>query len=330
MDEQNTCPVCGEKAAFAPYAGGHYELNCARCGRFSISKLACDFFPTDKHYNRANLSGWIRENQECLLFPEDLKRLAQLPTPAVADKGDKLLRWMAKAYPKAGAKIEVLCKPLASHIKQHLPDLYELQLLKQPFFKPELFSFSWSQDHEELLYILVKYLEKEMQYIEDIGAAVFRITPKGWSHIDSLRQGNPQSQIGFIAMWFDKSVDSVHSAIEIAIQNAGYVPLRIDRKEHNNKIDDEIVAGIRRSKFLVADFTGHRGGVYFETGFATGLGLPVIWLCRKDELEKTHFDARQYNFIVWEADKLAELSKALQNRIEATIGRGPLTGNAVT
>jgi nucleoside 2-deoxyribosyltransferase len=91
-----------------------------------------------------------------------------------------------------------------------------------------------------------------------------------------------------------------------------------------DKIDDEIVAGIRRSRFLVADFTGHRGGVYFEAGLATGLGLPVIWLCRKDELEKTHFDTRQYNFIVWESDKLDELSTALKNRIEATIGRGTL------
>jgi hypothetical protein len=63
---------------------------------------------------------------------------------------------------------------------------------------------------------------------------------------------------------------------------------------------------------------------------ATGLGLPVIWLCRKDELEKVHFDARQYNFIVWEDDKLDELSKALQNRIEATIGRGPLAEKVQT
>ena len=39
---------------------------------------------------------------------------------------------------------------------------------------------------------------------------------------------------------------------------------------------------IRKSKFLIADFTGQRGGVYYEAGFAYGLGLPVIWTCRKD------------------------------------------------
>jgi nucleoside 2-deoxyribosyltransferase len=111
-----------------------------------------------------------------------------------------------------------------------------------------------------------------------------------------LNQTNAQSNVGFIAMWFDKSVDETHAAMEAAIRNTGHDPLRIDRKEHNNKIDDEIVAAIRRCKFVVADFTGHRGGVYFEAGFAMGLGLPVIWLCQKDELEKIHFDTRQYNF----------------------------------
>jgi nucleoside 2-deoxyribosyltransferase len=180
----------------------------------------------------------------------------------------------------------------------------------------------------ELGFLIYEYLVAEKNFVSQIEGSNLKITPRGWSQIDSLRQGNPQSKIGFIAMWFDKSIDPAHAAIEAGIRSSGYEPLRIDRKEHNNKIDDEIVAGIRRSKFLVADFTGHRGGVYFETGFATGLGLQVIWLCRQDELEKTHFDTRQYNFIVWEAGKLDDLSKALQIRIEATIGRGPLAEKA--
>lgn len=48
--------------------------------------------------------------------------------------------------------------------------------------------------------------------------------------------------------------------------------MMIGSKEHSNKIDDEIIGEIRRSAFIVADFTGHRGGVYFEAGFAMGLG----------------------------------------------------------
>jgi len=286
--------------------------------------------PHSKGLDKANLSGWIREHQGCKIFQKDLSWLAQLRTPSVAEKGDKLLRWMAKAYPKAGSEIGVLQNPLAPHVKSHLPDLCKLQLIKQPFFKPEIFAFGWAQDHEELLYILVEYLEKEMQYIEDIGAAVFRITPKGWSRIGSLEQANIQSNVGFIAMWIDDSMSEAWKAIDQGIRTAGYDALRIDQKQHNNEITDEIIAEIRKSRFLVVDLTDHRNGVYFEAGFAKGLGLPVIWLCRRDELDKAHFDTRQYNFIVWEADKLAELSKALRNRIEATIGRGPLTGNALS
>ena len=78
----------------------------------------------------------------------------------------------------------------------------------------------------------------------------------------------------------------------------------------------------RPSAFLVADFTGHRQNVYFETGFAAGLGLQVIWTCRKDQIKELHFDIRQYNCIDWQDH--AELAQRLQRRIEAMFGRGPL------
>jgi hypothetical protein len=55
-----------------------------------------------------------------------------------------------------------------------------------------------------------------------------------------------------------------------------------------------------------------------------GLGIPVIWLCREDELEKAHFDTRQYNYILWTTEKSPELTSALQKRSEAILGRGPL------
>lgn len=91
--------------------------------------------------------------------------------------------------------------------------------------------------------------------------------------------------------------------------------------EHTGKIDDEIISQIRKSRFLVADFTGHRGGVYFEAGFAMGLGLPVFWTCRRDQMKELHFDIRQYNCIDW--NTLDELAERLQRRVEAVIGKGP-------
>ena len=98
--------------------------------------------------------------------------------------------------------------------------------------------------------------------------------------------------------------------------------------ENTNKIDDEIIAEIRRSKFLVADFTCEpgkvRGGVYFEAGFAMALPIPVIWTCAKKSFDDIHFDTRQYNHIVWNTPK--ELRTLLKGRIGAVIGDGPLKG----
>ena len=132
-------------------------------------------------------------------------------------------------------------------------------------------------------------------------------------------------------MWFHKSLDKAYTdGIEPAIYDAGYKPVRIDRKEHINKIDDEIIAAIRRARFLVADFTSEpgkpRGGVYFETGFAMGLDIPVIWCCHKDLIDDIHFDTRQFNHIDWEDP--ADLKERLRNRIGAVIGDGPLKVNA--
>lgn len=131
----------------------------------------------------------------------------------------------------------------------------------------------------------------------------------------------------FIAMWFDDSMNEAwDQGIGPAVRDAGYEPVRTDRKEHVNKIDDEIVAEIRRSRFVVADFThgdsGARGGVYYEAGFAQGLGIPVIFCCRKDKLEEVHFDTRQYNHIVWETP--GELRGRLAKRIAAVLGDGPI------
>lgn len=279
---------------------------------------------------KCNLSGWIRENQDQLITAQDTESLASLRTPSVTEKASKLLLHLSKQNPKVSAIISVYNESWQGDANGTLSD-WDSKTLSH-HIRSELLAWCWAEDFEELAFLLETHLEKGLGYLESSkkhGSGFFQITPRGWDYLDSLRQGNPESNIGFIAMWFDKSVDDAHIEIQAGIRSAGYEPLRIDRKEHNNKIDDEIIAGIRRSKFLVADFTGHRGGVYFETGFATGLGLPVIWLCRQDELEKTHFDTRQYNFIVWEAEKPVELAKALQNRIEATIGRSPLQANAL-
>ncbi|WP_188515042.1 hypothetical protein [Blastomonas aquatica] len=156
------------------------------------------------------------------------------------------------------------------------------------------------------------------------------LTPGGYDRLEQAELGSSSSRQVFVAMWFDPQMDVVYSeGIAPAIEAAGFKPFRIDHKEHNNKFDDEIIAEIRRSRFVVADFTCRvrevdgvssadaRGGVYYEAGFAQGLGLPLIWTVRNDCISHVHFDTRQFAHIVW--NDPGDLKLKLQNRILASI-----------
>jgi len=147
----------------------------------------------------------------------------------------------------------------------------------------------------------------------------FEVQSRGWEKIASLQTvEHSVKRQAFVAMWFDSQMEVVYQdAIKPAVEFDGTICVRIDLKEHNNKICDEIIAEIRRSKYVVADFSGNRGGVYYEAGFAFGLGRPVIWTVRKSDLSQIHFDTRQYNHLVYETTD--ELRTKLSNRIKATI-----------
>jgi nucleoside 2-deoxyribosyltransferase len=156
-------------------------------------------------------------------------------------------------------------------------------------------------------------------------------------------------------MWFTSEMQIVfEKAVKPAIEffeegqtEPQFKAIKIDNVEHINDINDEIIATIRRSRFMVCDLTGYRGGVYFEAGFAHGLGIPVIYTCRDDwcyedklrddqdrvietlkdstgrairvRKEGVHFDLAHRNRIPWSDDKLDEFRMALENRIKAVI-----------
>lgn len=332
MSEQSNCAVCSEEATLTnPYQGGSYKLNCIRCGSYEIGDIAADEISTWKQRQRTNLSGWIREHQGIRILPPALKGLSILTSPTVGERAVKLLEQFAVESKKLGGVIDITKDSVLGVPERAISKVSKKYLFSMSpeagwtgIVHPQFLAWSWSCDFDELAYLIRDFLVSETGVVMLKLEGDLCITPKGWAQLEARRQSSPTSQIGFIAMWFNDSVNNAWKAIDEGIRNAGYEPLRIDQKQHNNKIDDEIVASIRRSKFLVGDFTGQRGGVYFETGLAMGLGLPVIWLCRNDDLKDTHFDTRQYNFIVWDAEELIDLSKNLQNRIEATIGRGPL------
>lgn len=246
---------------------------------------------------KAKISGFIRDEVGSGGHP-DLTRslisqIRQRPTLALTDRLDRLLRWAVK--------------------KQ--------QVVHQTFrLGVELIAHTHSQEMREVL-ALLSHMEQRKLILRVSIDGVYQVTPDGFIEMERAQQSST-SRNAFIAMWFNASMsDARNNGLMLGVRNAGYVPIVVNNVEHINRIDDEIVSQIRRSKFLVADFTGHRGGVYFEAGFAMGLGMPVLWTCRSDELSELHFDIRQYNCIDWSSPE--ELATRLQRRIEAVVGIGP-------
>lgn len=277
-----------------------FKVDCPRCGNYHITRTALvNLRKTPlSDRQRANVSGWLIENQVFEITTGNVDWLIQIPTPSFHERADKMLLALEQRTGFAG------------------------QYLKSDI---SWISFAWCINADELKEIL-GYLESSSRVHKQTqnSQPVYKIIPKGWAHLDDLKRSGAESKQCFVAMWFDDQMQVIYDeTIAKSILDAGYMPHRVDQREYNDKIDDEINAQIRRSHFIVADFTGHRGGVYYEAGFAKGLGLEVIWTCRKDDIKNLHFDIRQYNCIDWEQDKLENFRKRLTNRIERLFGRGP-------
>ncbi len=147
-----------------------------------------------------------------------------------------------------------------------------------------------------------------------------RITASGWDYLDKHASDLKEKTQAFVAMSFSDEMKPMwEEAIRPAIQKAGYTAYRIDEEPHSDNIIFKIMAEIKNSRFVVADVTEQRNGVYFEAGYALGLGLPVIWSVRKDDIKNVHFDTAQYNQIRWESAK--NLEEGLFDYICAIIGQ---------
>ena len=189
--------------------------------------------------------------------------------------------------------------------------------------KEDMEALAWSESStpSEISYF-VSYLMNR-NWLTGSMNAYCMITVPGYQHVAEQATKRDSSQC-FVAMWIDDSMKSaLEEGIEKAIKECGYKPLRIDQKLDVNKIDDEIIAEIRRSRFVVADFThdkekGVRGAVFYEAGFAYGLGLEVIYSCRKGLEKELNFDTRQYHHILWETPE--DLRIQLRDRIRARVG----------
>jgi nucleoside 2-deoxyribosyltransferase len=302
----NKCIVC--QADVPPFVwntdGPGAKIECRRCGPFRASERLAQVLmewrmnphtrPDISERRLAAASGAIRElsDEGRELWVEDIDQLlssvSQPRDPLEAI--DKLVLYVFRKADYAGQAVEL--RPNRDR------------------------SVVYASSGEEFEYL--RGQAEGLGLLDATSETTWRLTLEGWRRVRSLREKVRQSDQAFVAMWFgDEMQNAWADGLKPGIEDAGYRPLRIDLQEHNEKIDDVIVAEIKRSGLLVADFTAHRQSVYYEAGFAHGYGIPVIWTCRADHIRAAHFDTRQYNHIVW--DTPATLRARLTSRIEATM-----------
>ena len=323
MTNDCNCPIWRTPATESPSnVDGRYIDSPRAGGRYFISGTAEAQLGGYAPPLKACLTTWLIDQRrlgvDCPEITSDTLKSAEAGRPLpIRERADKYLRFLAdlELYPGSGF-------PTLSYELNRKKFLLALSQLES-----SVDSSAIDGQRRELSFF-GDYLE-EQRWIESYvwkGHSQYRLAVAGHVRLAELETVYIPSSRAFIAMWFDDSMrDAWEQGISPAIRDAGYEPVRIDQREHVNKIDDEIVAEIRRSRFVVADFTqgrtGARGGVYYEAGFAHGLDIPVMFTCRKDSLDKVHFDTRQYNHIVWIEPE--ELRQSLKNRIAAVVGDGP-------
>lgn len=320
MEKSSTCPIWGTPATAV-----------------SISATTVSIFsdPNDVAFNSPRTDGWYIADKSIAHKLGDFdERVKARLTSWLIDQ-----RRLGKEMPRIDrVVVERISKQkdlsptkradrLLRAAKQNVSDIGEFVELRGS-------DYLWLAHSESINKSEVEYLARYLRHQQWLSHAsgyrnemVFHITVQGYAHLAELDAVSNESSRAFVAMWFDETMDSAwEEGIRPAIEEAGYYPIRIDRTEFTDRIDDQIIAEIRRSHFLVADFThgekGIRGSVYYEAGFAHGLNIPVFFSRHKDCSKETPFDTRQYNHIEWRTPE--DLKTRLLSRICAVIGDGPL------
>ncbi len=298
------CCICGIGGRFTPAdSGGFGIFECDRCGKYKLRSEPPkpSIVRPEEIYKLASLIRACNRDGETPMITQELLKAARTTTDRTLEEKSRLvLEYLASKTKYFGEEVEI-SRNLDYPVVFAQNDSEFFNLLKM---------------HQELNHIAISNRDEEWDYL----SVVLKAT--GFAALEVARRARPNAATAFVAMHFADELKPIYTnQIEPAIRDAGYKPIRIDLEQHNDDILARIMTEIRIAKFVVADFTGHRNGVYFEAGFAKGLGLEVVWLCRESDIKDAHFDTNHFNHLVWKDD--GSLRAHLTARILATIGPGP-------
>jgi hypothetical protein len=315
------CPICAttgaEQLPPIPPPGNSDSIgwDCPRCGQFYLAGSAAAVLPPlldREEINASRLSHVLRIHFDESKKPrrwseEDLALFKQDPTYVRPQQQfDNLILWIGKnqgaAHQWAAASYASLAARIGAAITHGRGDEPGLEWVCQSF-GGELFSRQYAGSGQPLI--------------------EYRLKAGGWKYFEELSRRTVDSRNAFMAMKFNEPQLEYMMArcFQPAAVRAGFNLQPLNQLPAAGLIDNQIRAAIRAARFVVADLTHGNHGAYFEAGFAEGLGLPVIYTCRKDVFEspskedRPHFDTNHMHTVVWEYSSL----EAAGNLLTATI-----------
>jgi hypothetical protein len=120
----------------------------------------------------------------------------------------------------------------------------------------------------------------------------------------------------FAAMPFAPQYEDVFFiAMRYAAEQAGAVCDRVDRREFQGNVVDEIQKMIRQSIAVFVDLSEAKPNVLYETGYAHALKKPCIHIC-STPLEKMPFDVLQWKTTKYSPGQIHKLGKELARRLK--------------
>jgi hypothetical protein len=299
MSNEELCPLCQEvnasKTSISDDFNDYYR--CAKCGQWAVE---------------LNTQGFFEES--------------------VKDKGNraKIRNYVFNLGQPRGAKVHALVQEeLAGILKSQLASIdeqaeriiYYLGQKTTPgeitnFNSKEIYRQTGSVSPETIDLLMHELVEKRhITGSESMGGHFMNVslTVAGWRYFEQLQQQHDNKK-AFMAMRFAENLSEFFEATKQAVKDTDFELFRLDDDEavRTGSIDDRLKVSIRASRFMIADLTYENLGVYWEAGYAEGLGKKVILTCREDYFNKVHFDKNHDFIIKWSPETIQEALKVLK------------------
>ena len=337
--ELKDCPVCGNRCeSYSDYSSDKVFYDCPICGRYeltsdSFSLINNNMLASYLFYKR--FLGHQEESErryhttlgkeKCDEYKKEFEKGDITHGLPVHMDIDLIEKWYPKSFSDRVDYILLKTYSFSKHIGQTVcldnNAIFSLLIVDRKEKKTNN-KIEWrgiTDCLKEADYMLDCLKESgyvvDYLHIRDEDGVKLTLMPKGYGRIEELQKNISNGQNAFVAMKFGEDTLPLREAIRKGISNAGYNAVFIDEVEHINFITPELLKHIRDSKFVVVDLTHQNNGAYFEEGYAMGLNMPVIQLCRDGV--QLHFDIAQKNTIMWKTED--DIPIRLENRIRAII-----------